>query len=390
MKDVDVVVVGAGPVGLLTAIELKLGGVDVLVLERLASANTASKALGIGPLGSEALRRRGLAEAMGAAETRSFAAMKTFLEQNGSDLNARKFAGHFGGLSLIRRDVQSEPDRRAQLVDQQAAELMLADRACELGIELRRGCDVTHVAQDADGGRGGMDHCERRRSPPLHVPRRVRRGTQPRPQDGGLRVSRHGSHHDDVHGRRHDRPSRPAEAPRVATHAGRRVILRAVSRPPGHAGLQRAARGSTGAGHAGGDRNRPPPRQRPGRERHRAREREPVDRQHASRRHLPLRPGAARRRCGACPFAVRGPGHEPRPRRRRQPWLEARRGPARRDAGRLARHVHRRAAPRPPKRFSPTRSPRPPSCGPTRRLERCGTSWRASCSSTTSTGSSAR
>jgi 2-polyprenyl-6-methoxyphenol hydroxylase-like FAD-dependent oxidoreductase len=37
--------VGAGPVGLLTAIELILGGVRVLVLERLAATSMAMKAL---------------------------------------------------------------------------------------------------------------------------------------------------------------------------------------------------------------------------------------------------------------------------------------------------------------------------------------------------------
>ena len=35
----DVVVVGAGPVGLLLAIELTLGGADVIVLERLTAPN---------------------------------------------------------------------------------------------------------------------------------------------------------------------------------------------------------------------------------------------------------------------------------------------------------------------------------------------------------------
>jgi 2-polyprenyl-6-methoxyphenol hydroxylase-like FAD-dependent oxidoreductase len=45
-KPVDVVVVGAGPVGLLTAIELTLAGVRVLVLERLAAASMAMKAGG--------------------------------------------------------------------------------------------------------------------------------------------------------------------------------------------------------------------------------------------------------------------------------------------------------------------------------------------------------
>jgi 2-polyprenyl-6-methoxyphenol hydroxylase-like FAD-dependent oxidoreductase len=47
MKEpVDVVVVGAGPVGLLTAIELTLGGARVLVLERLAAPSIVLKAGG--------------------------------------------------------------------------------------------------------------------------------------------------------------------------------------------------------------------------------------------------------------------------------------------------------------------------------------------------------
>jgi 2-polyprenyl-6-methoxyphenol hydroxylase-like FAD-dependent oxidoreductase len=58
-KAIDVVVVGAGPVGLLTAVELALGGVRVLVLERLAAASMTLKAGGIGPLGIGHRRRRG-------------------------------------------------------------------------------------------------------------------------------------------------------------------------------------------------------------------------------------------------------------------------------------------------------------------------------------------
>ena len=150
---VDVVVVGAGPVGLLTAIELTMAGVCVVVLERLAAANIASKALGIGPLGSEALQRRGMTAALAAAEARSFAAMAKFTERNGPDGRGRapKFSGHFAGLSLIRKDAQSEPQRRAHLVDQHAVELMLADRGHALGIEVKRECDVTGFVQHADG-----------------------------------------------------------------------------------------------------------------------------------------------------------------------------------------------------------------------------------------------
>jgi 2-polyprenyl-6-methoxyphenol hydroxylase-like FAD-dependent oxidoreductase len=152
-KQIDVVVVGAGPVGLLAAIELALDGVSVLVLERLTAPSAVDKALGIGPLGSEALQRRGMAAAIAAAEERAFAAMKQSMPQTGPAARGpgSKFSGHFAGLTLIRRDVQKEPERRFRPVDQHAVEAMLATRASALGIEVRRACDVTALVQQADG-----------------------------------------------------------------------------------------------------------------------------------------------------------------------------------------------------------------------------------------------
>ena len=149
---VDVVVVGAGPVGLLTAIELTLGGVHVLVLERLAAASEAMKAMAVGPLACEALQRRGMAAGIVTEEARSFAVMKQFTEQTGADLRGRaaKFSGHFAGL-LIRKDAQNEPERRACAVGQQGLEAILADRARALGVEVRRECDVTRFVEQADG-----------------------------------------------------------------------------------------------------------------------------------------------------------------------------------------------------------------------------------------------
>jgi len=149
---VDVVVMGAGPVGLLTAIELTLGGVRVLVLERLAAASEAMKAMAVGPLACEALQRRGMAAGIVTEEARSFTVMKQFTEQTGADLRGRaaKFSGHFAGL-LIRKDAQNEPERRACAVGQQGLEAILADRARALGVEVRRECDVTRFVEQADG-----------------------------------------------------------------------------------------------------------------------------------------------------------------------------------------------------------------------------------------------
>ena len=120
--EIDVVVVGAGPVGLLTAIELSLGGVDVLVLERLAAPSMVLKAGGIGPLGIEALQRRGMAAAIAAAQVRNFAGMATSAGQKepGPRSLGSRYTGHFAGLILIRTDAQKEPARRGSPVEQQA------------------------------------------------------------------------------------------------------------------------------------------------------------------------------------------------------------------------------------------------------------------------------
>jgi 2-polyprenyl-6-methoxyphenol hydroxylase-like FAD-dependent oxidoreductase len=151
-KHVDVVIVGAGPVGLLSAIELTLGGARVLVLERLAVASMAMKAMSVGPLACEALRRRGMTAAIATEEAHSFAAMARFTAQTGADLRGRasKFSGHFAGL-LIRKDAQKESERRAYAVGQHGLEAMLAERAHALGIEVRRECDVTRFEQQVDG-----------------------------------------------------------------------------------------------------------------------------------------------------------------------------------------------------------------------------------------------
>ena len=61
-----------------------------------------------------------------------------------------RYIGHFAGLTLIRADAQKDPERRARRVDQQAAEVMLADRALSLGIEVQCDCDVKGLVQQPD------------------------------------------------------------------------------------------------------------------------------------------------------------------------------------------------------------------------------------------------
>lgn len=60
MVDADVIVVGAGPVGMLAALLAAHQGLDVLVLERDASRHAQSRAIGITPPSLEILQHLGL------------------------------------------------------------------------------------------------------------------------------------------------------------------------------------------------------------------------------------------------------------------------------------------------------------------------------------------
>src|SRR5688572_28297789 len=60
----DVAIVGAGPVGLLLGCLLAQRGVEVRVLERLASLSSSSRAIGVHPPGLQCLREVGVAGAL--------------------------------------------------------------------------------------------------------------------------------------------------------------------------------------------------------------------------------------------------------------------------------------------------------------------------------------
>jgi 3-(3-hydroxy-phenyl)propionate hydroxylase/monooxygenase len=131
--DVDVVVAGGGPVGMVLAAELRLSRVDVTVLERLAEASPHSKAFGLQARSLEMLDRRGLLE--------------KFREGARSWNN-----GHFAGLDRwVDFSVLESDQAYSLLVPQARTERLLEARAVEAGADIRRGHELTAVDQDDDG-----------------------------------------------------------------------------------------------------------------------------------------------------------------------------------------------------------------------------------------------
>ncbi|MEU0796641.1 FAD-dependent monooxygenase [Amycolatopsis sp. NPDC005961] len=128
----DVAVIGAGPVGLMLAAELRLGGAEVVVLERRATPDERPRANGLGGRIVEQLDHRGLL-----ARFRAEAA----------------FAGPFPGFPFGPVPLNFaglDTPMRGLMLQQPRMEALLAERAVELGAEIRRG----HELADLDTVRG--------------------------------------------------------------------------------------------------------------------------------------------------------------------------------------------------------------------------------------------
>ncbi|MGW8780597.1 FAD-dependent oxidoreductase [Streptomyces sp. NPDC055796] len=159
----DVVIVGAGPVGLSLACELGLAGCSVLVLEREPEPGSAMKAAPLGMRGLsaasvEAFYRRGLLDSLpsvsGGGE-----------DPAGPSLPRR--GGHFAGMMLdpAKIDLTPEPYRLPSpvpglvMTNLEEVEAVLSERAAKLGVDVRRGVTVSAVTQDEKGvvARAGTD-----------------------------------------------------------------------------------------------------------------------------------------------------------------------------------------------------------------------------------------
>ena len=147
----DVVIAGAGPVGLMLACELRLADLSVLVLEQAQDPRSPFKRLPFGMRGLsaptiEAFYRRGMLNAIAGAKEGSGSALPAahWMQQ------ARRPGGHFAGIQFFYDTIDPSkwpyrlpsPAGASMAVDMESLESALAVRASAMGVEIRRGLGV--------------------------------------------------------------------------------------------------------------------------------------------------------------------------------------------------------------------------------------------------------
>ncbi|GAA2417854.1 rifampin monooxygenase [Nonomuraea africana] len=130
---IAVIVAGGGPTGLMLASELRLHGVHALVLEKEAEPTRYVRALGLHVRSVEVMDQRGLLE--------RFLAL------------GRQFAvgGFFAGIDKPWPDRLDTAHPYVLGIPQTTTERLLTEHATEVGVEVRRGCELVGLSQDEDG-----------------------------------------------------------------------------------------------------------------------------------------------------------------------------------------------------------------------------------------------
>jgi 2-polyprenyl-6-methoxyphenol hydroxylase-like FAD-dependent oxidoreductase len=154
----DVIIAGAGPVGLFLACELALANCSVLILEKAENPHSPLKQLPFGIRGLsaptiEALYRRGLLEEL--------QLHKRFKNPHKTSTTAgpRRQGGHFAGIPFLDSNIDTSQWRYRLpsstdtnlLSEMEELESVLTRRAEALGVPIERGLAMTDFQQTADG-----------------------------------------------------------------------------------------------------------------------------------------------------------------------------------------------------------------------------------------------
>ncbi|HET7305553.1 MAG TPA: rifampin monooxygenase [Segeticoccus sp.] len=130
---IDATIIGGGPTGLMLAAELRLHGIQVLVLERDVEPTTVVRALGLHARSIELMDQRGLLE--------RFLALGT----------QYPVGGFFAGIPKPAPEHLDSAHAYVLGIPQPTIDRLLAEHADEVGAEVRRGCELVGLEQDEHG-----------------------------------------------------------------------------------------------------------------------------------------------------------------------------------------------------------------------------------------------
>lgn len=132
-KTTDVLIVGAGPVGMALAITLAQSGVRPLVIERADQQETTSRAAVIHAHTLEILERLGVSNSM---------------LSEGLKIEKFAFRDRDRRLGLIKFDSLPSEHRYLLMLPQDRTEAIMLERLAKLGVEIARGCTFQSYAED--------------------------------------------------------------------------------------------------------------------------------------------------------------------------------------------------------------------------------------------------
>jgi 2-polyprenyl-6-methoxyphenol hydroxylase-like FAD-dependent oxidoreductase len=157
----DVIISGAGPVGLFLACELALAKCSVMILEKEENPRSPLKQLPFGIRGLsaptiEALYRRGLLNEL---ELHKHLKNPHATPTSGKGPQPRRQTGHFAGIPLYESNIDTSqwqyrlPGSTATslISEMEELETVLARRAEALGVVIKRGLAITNFHQTGDG-----------------------------------------------------------------------------------------------------------------------------------------------------------------------------------------------------------------------------------------------